>query len=55
VLPRLHFQSGSALITELTRVPSLACGYLAVGAPLPCVSLARTRPDVPADWALVAL
>ena len=48
-------QSGSALLTDLTGVPWLAYVYLAVGAVLLCVALARSRPDVPADWALVAL
>jgi hypothetical protein len=48
-------QSGSALLTDLTGVSWLAYVYLAVGAVLLCVVLARTRPDVPADWALVAL
>jgi hypothetical protein len=48
-------QSGSALLTDLTGVPWLAYVYLAVGAALLWVVLARTRPDIRADWALVAL
>jgi len=48
-------QSGSALLTDLSGLPWLAYVYLAVGAVLLCVVLSRTRPHVPADWALVAL
>ena len=48
-------QSGSALVTDLTGLPWLAYVYLVVGAALLCVVLRRTRPDVQADFALVAL
>jgi len=48
-------QSGSALVTDLTGLPWLAYVYLVVGAALLCVVLWRARPDVQADFALVAL